>query len=222
MTCMRSLFVTAVAATASLAVSGTALGAVFIAEPTTTNAATSFPTVTGPGGTTQSSITSVAVDGVTLTLTQAGGNAGGVSGSNDGGGGIGVTGNGSFDINGSESLTLTFNQDVYLDQLSFRVFGFGESVDLSIPSLAIATNVAGNQTFTPAVAGITAPGVANGGFILDFTAETFEISTGDTIVISAGAGSGILVDSVSVTAVPEPGSLALLGLGATFMIRRKR
>lgn len=222
MNTVRPLFSGLLVAAASLAASGTASGAVFIAEPTTTNAATSFPTVTGPGGTNESSITSVAVDGVTLTLTEAGGNAGGVSGSNDSGGGIGVTGGGSFNINGSESLTLTFNQDVYLDQLSFAGFSFGESVDIAIPSLSIATNIAGNQVFTTPVAGIVPAANATGDFTLNFTAETFDLSTGDTIVITAGSGSSILVDSVSVTAIPEPGSLALLGLGATFMIRRKR
>ena len=133
---------------------------------------------------------------------------------------MGVTGNGSFNINGPESLTLTFNQDVYLDQLSFAGFSFGESVDIAITSLSIATNITGNQTFTPAVAGITPAGNANGDFTLNFTAETFEISAGDTVVISTG--SSILLDSVSVTAVPEPSSMALLVLGASFMVRRKR
>ncbi|MEM9914100.1 MAG: hypothetical protein AAF911_03985, partial [Planctomycetota bacterium] len=163
---VRSLFSTAFVAAVSLTTADAAHGAIFIAEPTTTNAATSFPTVTGPGGTSQVSITSEAVDGVTLTLTAAGGNAGGVSGSNDSGGGMGVTGNGSFNINGPESLTLTFNQDVYLDQLSFAGFSFGESVDIAIASLSIATNITGNQTFTPAVAGITPAGNANGDFTL--------------------------------------------------------
>lgn len=178
-----------------------------------------FPTVTTAGGTGQATLSSEAKDGITLTVTAAGGN-GVIAGSFNGDDGFGVAGNGSFDVNGNESFSLTFDQDVYIDQLSFDVFSFGESVDVSIPSLSIATNVSGNQTFTPAVSGISAAGNANGDFTLNFDAQAFELSAGDAIIVTTT--SSILVDSVSVTPVPEPGSLALVGCALSLVARRRR
>ncbi|MEM6503874.1 MAG: hypothetical protein AAF711_00255 [Planctomycetota bacterium] len=177
-----------------------------------------FPAVTSAGGTGQAALSSETKDGVTLTVTAAGGN-GVIAASVNGDDGFGVAGNASFDLNGNESFSLTFDQDVFIDQLSFDVFSFGESVDISIPSLAISTNVTGNQTFTPAIAGIAAAGNANGDFTLNFNDQGFELSAGEAIIVTTT--SSILVDSVSVTLVPEPGSLALASCALALFARRR-
>ncbi|XAL98955.1 DUF642 domain-containing protein [Phycisphaeraceae bacterium D3-23] len=65
----------------------------------------------------------------------------------------------------------------------------------------------------------------------EWTTHTFNfVATGTTTTLSIsdnlGAGSSIdndlLIDAVSVNQVPEPGSLALLGLGGLFIARRRK
>ena len=189
---------------------------IFVMEPGSPD----FPTVLGPGFTSQASISSVAKGGVVVTVAAAGGNAGGIAGSNDGNKGFGVTGNGSFDINASESFSISFNQDVFIDRLSFDTFSFGESVNVAIPSLSVSFNATGNQAFSPVVSGISAADNANGDFTLNFDANTFELTAGDFIIVTTN--SSILVDEVAVTLVPEPGTVALILGGAGILGVRRR
>lgn len=211
------------AAAALVSGAGVALG-----EPVTFSTqpgSPDFPTVTGPGNTGQTTLTSEPRDGLTLTLTAAGGlTPPRITGSVDGNDGFGVAGNSSFDINGNESLTLTFNQDVFIQQITFDVFSFDDSVDLEIVSLGVDTEVAGDSTFTPEVEGISTGGNASGPFALNFEDGDFSLSAGQTIVIRQGAGSnnGILLDGVTVSPVPEPGSMALLTLGGLALVTRRR
>lgn len=219
-----SSYLTALAACAALSGSAVAAPVTFSTQPGSAD----FPTVTAAGGTGQNSLTSEANAGLTLTVTADGGfNT--IAGSNDGGGGFGVTGNGSFDINNrdvdsDESLALSFNQDVYINQITFVVFAFADSTQLDIESLSISTEARGNSTFTPAVTGLSTDGNATGPFEINFAGEDFLLTAGETIVIGQGANSnnGILLDGITVTAVPEPGSMALLALGGLAMVARRR
>ena len=226
----RPLFGGVFVAATSLVACGAASAAVFTTVPGSATQAPSpldFPAITSAGNTGQTSLTSDAEDGIQLTVSASGG-LGFIAASNNFGGGFGVAGNSSFDISGAESLTLAFDQDIYLDQLSFNAFTETESANIAIASLAIAVNVSGDETITPSVSGVTVSRGDANDITLNFTAETFQLSAGDSIVITqgpgtgtSGTGPGILVDSVSVSAVPEPGSMALLGLGTVFLIRRK-
>lgn len=203
-------------------VSATAAPVTFSTQPGSSD----FPTVTAAGNTGATSLTSVPNDGLTLTVTAAGGlSTPRIAGSTDGEDGFGVAGNSSYDINGSdESLTLTLNQDVYIDQITFDVFGFTDQVSIEIPSLSILTDVNGDTTFDPAVSGMSTGGAASGPFAVNFASEQFLLLAGQTIVIKQGSGSnnGILLDGITVTPVPEPGSMALLACGVVAFVCRHR
>jgi hypothetical protein len=207
-------------------------GGVAIAAPITFSTepgSSDFPTVTVAGTTGQNSLASQPNAGLILTVTANGG-SNTISGSNDGGGGFGVLGNGSFDINNrdagsDESLILSFNQDVFLNGITFKVVAFADAVQLDISSLSISTEAAGNSSFTPTVTGLSTTGNATGPFALSFTDGAFLLGAGETIVIGQGANSnnGILLESITATPIPEPGSLGLTALGAmAFAFRRRK
>lgn len=216
-----SWFVPVVGACALLGGAAVAAPITFSTEPGSTD----FPTVTSAGNTGQTSITSVPNDGLTLTVTAMGGlTPPRIAGSTDGNDGFGVAGNSSFDINGNETLTLTFNQDVYINQITFDVFSFDDSTQLDIDSLSVSTEARGNSTFTPSVTGLSTEGNASGPFAINFSGEDFLLSAGETVVIGQGANSsnGILLDGITVTPVPEPGAMSLIVLGGLAMIARRR
>jgi hypothetical protein len=111
-----------------------------------------------------------------------------------------------------------------------------------------ATSLSGYQSITLHVSNVTAPmsaafglysnGYNNysyGGFNISGTGDiTLDLNStiGDTLYkgsvdslffnISVGAGQSISISKVTANAVPEPASLAAMGLGLTFLARRKK
>ncbi len=110
----------------------------------------------------------------------------------------------------AESLTFTFNQDVTITEVEF--FGLdsdpmaAESVSFGGQTL-LGEDGAGSDVFT-----FTAPG-------LFFAAN-------DPIVFSEISGNGVGLETFTIITdaegIPEPGSLAMLGMGSCLMIARRR
>ena len=113
-----------------------------------------------------------------------------------------------------ESITFSFDQDVDLTSLrlgSFQTTGGGANVDV--------------VTVTP-----------DGGATITFTSDATNAPTTDRslggVFVAAGtdivftttssAASGVLFNEITVETIPEPGSLALLGLGGLLIARRRR
>jgi len=61
----------------------------------------------------------------------------------------------------------------------------------------------------------------SGGFYSTGEGMTFLLGIADPYN-SVNAPSGVVIDNVALTVVPEPGSFALLGLGGLAMLRRRR
>lgn len=142
----------------------------------------------------------------TFTYTVAYSQTGGTGIQFSGFGNVAVTGNSdNNNVNGSETLTAT----VTLTSTSFpqlSLVGFTQ---------ARAGGVLGTETGTFTHGGGSV-GVSNG--------NTIQTVSGTTFTLSAGSGSAINLEGFTVqfTAVPEPASATLLGLGAFALLRRRR
>jgi hypothetical protein len=142
-----------------------------------------------------------------------GGAAGGVA--SDGIYAVSLEGNASW-----ISQTITLGAGQY--QLSFDASRWYPSALADNPIYASLGGVnfsfnGSTDAFTPAV------GYQN------YTSGVFTLATAGTYEFKIAANSPVLtsmngtaVDNVSLTAVPEPSSLALLGLGAVALLRRRR
>jgi hypothetical protein len=114
----------------------------------------------------------------------------------------------------AESITQTLNvtpgQTYRLSFYASPRIGFGAN-QLSVPGTSIAPFVATNNwnlvtgTFT----------ATSSTFDLTFLAESLPSNSGNV-------DAGTFVDNVSVQAVPEPASMAALGLGALGLLKRRR
>ena len=117
-----------------------------------------------------------------------------------------------FDVDAAETLVFSFNQDVFI-----------ENVDLG--------NLTGAEEFNFGSQTGISDANTNGSDIFDFTAggttQGLFLAAGDTILVEAagpaGSSVGIQAIDVTVVAVPEPSSIAFLGLlGLGAIVRRRR
>jgi hypothetical protein len=144
---------------------------------------------------------SLTIDGITATLTA---NIGVLNTTAVSGFGVNAPGTGDETSQidnalGVESVSIVFDVSVRLDQIVLSLFTGGATGDLA--SLTI-------DGFGPITLNPTAPALDVYNFINNNT-----VPVGQSIVLAYQAGNGFSFDSFSVTAIPEPASLALVALG---------
>ena len=115
--------------------------------------------------------------------------------------GEGITGN-AFQVNSGETFTLTFDTPGTLTGLTARVFPTSTTVT--------ATNGTSVSTDTVAVTS----GFVDDTFDFSTTFAAGEAVTISTAAVGTGNNVGFRIQSVTIDAIPEPASLALVGAAA--------
>ena len=110
-----------------------------------------------------------------------------------------------------EVLEISFNQDIFIEQIDFGGLDAGETFLVGAESIVDADTADFNDIFD-----FTDGGTSDGLFL----------SADDTIFLRAsGAGASVSLDAITVrvAGVPEPSSLlGLLGLAGLFAVKRRR
>ena len=119
---------------------------------------------------------------------------------------------GAFITGEEESLVISFDQAVIINAFNFFGVGGNETLTVTVSSLADAFSFESSG------------GSDNN---VDPFGEGFELAAGETIsfgsvVDSGGAVARYSLETLTVTAVPEPASLAVLGLGGLAIASRRR
>ena len=122
-----------------------------------------------------------------------------------------TTNNGSesSDLNPDESFTFTFDQDVIFTEIEIESVVAADTIDILVDDVSVlTTNVEGfiNGSALGALAGLT---IEAGSEI------TFAVAGDDSV-------TSVRIESFTVDVVPEPSSIALLGLGSLMMLKRRR
>ena len=156
------------------------------------------------------------VDGVTLTASTTDGVF------QSSGGGTGIEGSGEpnvandqFQVNTGEDFAFSFDTPGTLTGFTIRVFGDSAAVTVSNGTESeTATGFNTTSGLGPAV-------TLN--YSLDFAAgETLSFASVGVGSGGSNGSQGYRIQSVTIDAIPEPASLALLGAGGVLMLGRRR
>lgn len=147
---------------------------------------------------------SFTLDGITVTLTANDGIVNATAtglGINDSG--LGDDTNGLDTVNVDEALTFTFNVDVTLNSISYANAGVNDSLALSFN-------------------GIAGPPLLPGTFG-EVVYDTVLLAGEELVITATGPdNNGVSITQFTVTAIPEPSSVALIGLAGIAAIFRRR
>ena len=119
-------------------------------------------------------------------------------------------GSSSFESEFEEALEISFNQDIFIEQIDFDGLDADESFSVGV------VNIVSSETDFNDIFDFTDGGTSDGLF-LSADETTFLRASG------AGASVGLDAITVRVAGVPEPSSLlGLLGLAGLFAVKRRR
>lgn len=131
--------------------------------------------------------------------------------------GAGTTEGGNGFLVGN-TIVVTFNQDVSLDSLFFGHGGTTARTGGEVTPTVGATALSTQEIFPIQDVG------AGGWFAEVVYDDTTVLTAGDSlsITLTTGASSALGLNAIEVSVIPEPGSLALIGLGGLLVSRRRR
>lgn len=108
---------------------------------------------------------------------------------------------------GLESVSVTFDVDVYFESLTLSIFSPGETATLNIASFPT----------------VPLSDTGSGADVFSFSSNNL-VSAGQAVVLAHESGNGFSFDSFSVSTVPEPSSAAIIlgGILIGVIPRRRR
>lgn len=144
-----------------------------------------------------------------------------------GGGLVGTYGTPDWDV--ADTGWLELGPGGLANTFTYDLGGIGPNGPAGTGMAAVGNNIRVRMTYDAGAGTLTwavDDAYAGGPFVADVTSGPLDISSlfssGEDARVFIGGGSGALLSDFSVTVVPTPGTLALLGLGGVMGVRRRR